>query len=196
MLLSTARTKMADILFHLLKITGSKITIILYSLCIMKQNTIKEWVCVGMCVCVCGQGCDMCVWGSHMHPHTYPGQWCLRRLPEEDLCRAGTHSVPHRRVTHWTETPGVRCQRNSPAGTGCPSELWGYMWDRDSEDTEYRDINMRHGVRRKKMGSGDRWEWEQGIEKDEGEARREWGRDVPGKGSESAALLWAFSLIE
>lgn len=115
----------------------------------------------------------MCAWGSHMCPHTYPGQWCLRRLPEEDLCRAGTHSVPHRRVTHWTETPAVRCQRNSPAGTGCPWELWGYMWDRDSEDTEYRDTNTGHGVRKKGDGWGKWWRvvrTRERTEKDKGDS--------------------------
>ena len=136
-------------------------------------------VCVYVCVCVC-----VCVWGggfvmfvregSRMHPRTYPGQLCLRRLPEEDLCRAGTHSVPHRRVTHWTETPAVRCQWNSPAGTGCPSELWGYMWDRDSEDTGNRDTNVRHGggvgggrrgTRMSRGGAGRKWKGAQ------------WGKD-------------------
>lgn len=105
---------------------------------------------------MCEKGCDEWVGSSHMHPHTYPGQWCLRRLPEEDLCRAGTHSVPHRRVTHWTETPAVRCQRNSPAGTGCPSELRGYMWDRDSKDTECRDTNVRCGVRKEDGGENEK----------------------------------------
>lgn len=128
-----------------------------------------------------------------MYPHTYPGQWCLHRLPEEDLCRAGTHSGPHPRVTHWTETPAARCRRNSPAGTGCPSELWGYMWDRAGKDTECRDTSRRHG-----WGCVGKWRgvrMRDGMEEDKGDARRK--RDSRREQrAESFALVWAFSLIE
>lgn len=117
-----------------------------------------------------------------MQPHTYPGQRCLRRLPEEDQCRAGTHSGPHRRVTHWTETHAVRCQRNSPAGTGCPSELWGYMQGRDSEATVYRDMDMRHAARRTTRRGE--------------QTRQKKNENEPSEEQWSAALLCAFSLIE
>lgn len=96
------------------------------------------------CLAPCG--------GSHSHHHTYPGQWCLRRLPEEDLCRAGTRSVPRRKVTRWTKTPAVRCQRSWPAETGCPSELWGHAVDGDSEDTENRDAHAKHRGEKKQEG--------------------------------------------
>lgn len=166
---------------------------------VAKDNRIKEYYYVMSPLYsiakyntnVCDELGDGCLWGSLMKPHTYPGQRCLRRLPEEGLCRAGTHSVPHPIVTHWTEKPAVHCQRNSPAGTGCPSKLWGYMWDRDSEDTEYRDTDVRHVVRKEEGVRMKDW-----MERDKGDERGEWDMERGEKGAREPFVGFLFNWVK